>query len=181
MEKVRVHSRLGVMELMSYTEIKSRLIVFSADGRTSGKVMSKRSNIPPTVIVSAIALVTFSLFCLGCAKRIGFSALPPARSGKALARIELTYNRNDSLVVTLSGVPDPATIKSSYTCYVLWVSTPDRKSISNAGRIQVDNGKASLTTLTPQRKFLLLITAESSGDVTSPGSDILFQTKEISW
>jgi hypothetical protein len=131
--------------------------------------------------LSAAALVALALFCLGCAKRVGFTALPPARSGKATARIELTYNRNDSLEVKLSGVPDPAAIKSDYTCYVLWVSTPDLKSVTNAGRIRVESGKASLITLTPQRKFILSITAESSGDVTSPGPDILFQTKEVSW
>jgi hypothetical protein len=131
--------------------------------------------------ISAAALVALSLFCLGCAKRVGFTALPPARSGKATARIELTYNRNDTLEVKLSGVPDPSAIKSDYTCYVLWVSTPDQKSVTNAGGIRVENGKASLVTLTPQRKFLLSITAETSGDVTAPGPDILFQTKEISW
>ena len=129
---------------------------------------------------SAAALLTLSLLYLGCAKRVGFSALPSARSGKATARIELTYNRNDSLEVKLSSVPDPAAIKSDYTCYVLWVSTPDHQSVTNAGRIRVENGKASLTTLTPQRRFLLSITAEPSGDVTSPGPDVLFQTKEVS-
>ena len=127
------------------------------------------------------ALATLALACLGCAKRVGFAALPPARSGKATAKIELTYNRNDSLEVKLSGVPDPAAIKSDYTCYVLWVSTPDQKNVTNTGRIQVENGKASLITLTPQRKFLLSITAEANGEVTSPGPDVLFQTKEINW
>ena len=127
------------------------------------------------------ALLAFSLFCLGCAKRVGFTALPPARSGKATAKIELTYNRNDALEIKLSGVPDPASIKNNYTCYVLWVATPDQKNVTNAGGIRVEAGKASLVTLTPQRKFLLLITAETSGDVTAPGPDVLFQTKEINW
>ena len=160
---------------MSYTPNESRSKPTIVCGKRHGKGMSKHGKL------SAAALVTLSLFCLGCAKRVGFTALPPARSGKATARIELTYNHNDSLEVKLSGVPDPAAIKSDYTCYVLWVSTPDRQSLTNAGRIRVENGKASLVTLTPQRKFLLSITAEPSGDVTSPGPDILFQTKEISW
>jgi hypothetical protein len=166
---------LGLAKPLSYTHNELCSKPESIRSQQHGNGMSKNGKI------SAAALVTLSLCGLGCAKRVGFAALPPARSGKATARIELTYNRNDSLEVKLSGVPDPAAIKSDYTCYVLWVSTPDNKSITNAGRIRVEGGKASLVTLTPQRKFLLSITAEPSGEVTSPGPDLLFQTKEINW
>ena len=160
---------------MRYTSIELCSKPFIGCGKRHGNGMSNYRKI------SSTALAFFALTCLGCAKRVGFAALPPARSGKATARIELTYNRNDSLEVKLSGVPDPASIKSDYTCYVLWVSTPDQKNVTNAGRIRVEGGKASLVTLTPQRKFLLSITAESSGDVTAPGPDVLFQSKEVSW
>ena len=165
----------GMAEPMSYTSVGLCAKSYIDCGARNGNGMSKHGK------VLATALVTLSVFSLGCAKRVGFAALPPARSGKATARIELTYNRNDSLEVKLSGVPDPSAIKKEYTCYVLWVSTPDQKSVTNAGGIRVENGKASLLTLTPQRKFLLSITAEVSGDVTTPGPDVLFRTKEVIW
>ena len=121
------------------------------------------------------------LLLAGCAKDIKFQALPLASSGKAAVRVELTYNRNDTLRVKISNAPEPSTLNPRYTRYVLWVATTDRQSIVNAGQLRVENGKAELMTLTPLRKFILSITAEAQGDATTPGPDVLFQTKEINW
>lgn len=117
----------------------------------------------------------------GCAKRARFNSLPLARSGTAEVRIELTYNRNNAIIVQLSKVPDPSELNSKYTRYVLWVATPDRRHVINVGQLRVENNKADLRTLTPLHRFILFITAETSGEVMEPGPDILFETKEITW
>jgi len=118
----------------------------------------------------------------GCAKRIRFDPLPLARAGKATARLELTYDRNNTLQIELSNVPEPSILNDRYTRYVLWVASPDRQSVVNAGQLRVDEAKkAEIRTLTPLRNFVLFITAEPRGDVMTPGPDIVFQTKEIRW
>jgi len=118
----------------------------------------------------------------GCAKQIAFRSLPLAGRGKANVRIELTYNRNDILNVRLSEIPDPSTINSQFTRYVLWVATPDRQYITNVGQLRVDErGRADMVTLTPMRRFILFITAEPHGEVRTPGPDLLFETEEIFW
>ena len=118
----------------------------------------------------------------GCTKRIRFNAFPIARTGTATVQIELTYDRNNYLNVKLSNVMDPSKINDKFTRYVLWVATPDRQHVMNVGQIRVDEtNQANIKTLTPFRKFILFITAESNGEAMSPGSDILFETKEINW
>ena len=118
----------------------------------------------------------------GCAKRIRFDPLPLARAGKATARLELTYDRNNTLQIELSNVPEPSILNDKYTRYVLWVASPDRQSVVNVGQLRVEETKkAEIRTLTPLRNFVLFITAEPQGDVMAPGHDIVFQTKEIRW
>ncbi len=126
-------------------------------------------------------LVIVAIFTAGCAKRVRFQSLPLAGAGTATARVDLTYDRNDTIEVKLAKVPDPASLNDKFTRYVLWVTTPDKSHVINAGQLRVENNKAELKTLTPLRRFLLFITAESSGDTMLPGPDILFQTKEIEW
>ena len=128
-----------------------------------------------------LVMAAILLSSAGCARRVKFTALPPARSGTANLRVELTYDRNDLLLVKLSNVPDPSELNSKFTRYVLWVATPDRRRVINVGQLRVDKNKAEIRTLTPLHRFLLFITAEPSGDVMDPGPDVLFETKEVNW
>jgi hypothetical protein len=132
--------------------------------------------------ILTLALAVVALLVSGCAKRVSFRSLPLARSGNATVRIELTYDRNNILQVKLSRVPEPSSLNNQFTRYVLWVATPDRQHIINVGQLRVDEkNQADIRTLTPLHRFILFITAETSGDVMSPGSDVLFETKEINW
>ena len=131
--------------------------------------------------IVALALLLI-LLSSGCAKRIRFDALPQAQGGKATGRVELTYDRNNTMEVKLENVPDPSTLNPQYTRYVLWVATPDRQHTVNVGQLRVDEKKnAAIKTLTPLRNFILFITAEPQGDAKTPGPDVIFQTAEIRW
>ena len=133
-------------------------------------------------LVALLLLAGAIVNASGCTRRMQFSPLPAARGGKATVEVELTYDRNNTLLIEMSSVPDPATLNTAYTRYVLWVATPDRQTIVNAGQIRVtEDRSARIQTLTPLRDFILFITAEARGDVASPGPDVLFETGEIHW
>lgn len=137
---------------------------------------------PRCTKILRLALAGAILLTAACTRQIRFAALPPARGGEASVRVELTYDRNNTLRIQLSNVPDPSAINPTYTRYVLWVATPDRQTVVNAGQIRVDeNRRAEMQTLTPLRDFVLFITAETRGDVTSPGPDMVFQSEAIHW
>ena len=127
-------------------------------------------------------MLALGLLAAGCAKNVHLTALPLAKGGKANVKVELTYDRNNTLEVKLAGVPEPSALKPEYTRYVLWATTPDRQHMVNIGQLRVDEKKnAAIKTLTPFRSFRLVITAEAAGDVTAPGPDTLFESEEIRW
>jgi hypothetical protein len=131
--------------------------------------------------LTLVALAT-TLAAGGCAKRVRLTALPLARGGQATVRVELTYDRNNALQVQLANVPPPDTFNPQYTRYVLWVATPERQSVVNAGQLRVDqNRKAEIRTLTPFRSFVLFITAEAHGEAIQPGPDVVFESGKIQW
>ncbi len=147
--------------------------------REAGKIFTATHTTPKWLIA---ALLVLCLLGTACVKKIRFTPSPLARAGEASARIDLTYNRNNTIEVELSKVPDPATLKDTFTRYVLWVATPDRQRVVNAGQLRVDeNNTADITTLTPLRSFILFITAETRGDAATPGPDIVFETEEVNW
>ena len=131
---------------------------------------------------SAIAGLLISVLLLaGCGKTIRLKPLPVAKGGEATVRVELTYNRNDQILVKVSG-PEPSAYGSNYTRYVVWVATPDRTQVANVGQIRVEGGKGELRTVTPLRKFHLFLTVEEQGDAQKPGPQVVFEApKEIEW
>lgn len=129
-----------------------------------------------------LLLVGVVLFAVGCAKTVRLRPLPLAGSGRATAKVELTFDRNNTLDVRLTGVPEPSSLKPEYTRYVLWAATPDRRHIVNIGQLRVDEKKnAAIKTLTPLRSFILFITAEPSGEVMQPGPDVVFDSSLTTW
>ena len=135
-----------------------------------------------SITASCSLILTLALLGSGCAKKVRFKALPLAGRGTAAAVVNLTYDRNNILEVKLSNVPDPAAIKAGYTRYVLWAATEDREHAVNIGQLRVDEKKnAAIKTLTPLRSFILFITAEPAGDVTSPGPDTVFEAPLTKW
>ena len=145
-----------------------------------GGKISLTANTAPKLLTAALGILLLS--SAGCAKKIRFTSFPLAQAGEASAQIELTYNRNNVIEVKLSKVPDPSALKDTFERYVLWVATPDRQRVVNVGQLRVDeNHTADISTLTPFRSFVLFITAETRGDVETPGPDIVFETEEINW
>jgi hypothetical protein len=114
----------------------------------------------------------------GCQKDIHLHALPAlAGTGHADVRVVLTYDRNNLLTVSLSGVKDGR--------YVAWTTPPGGDPVGdpiNVGQIRVEGGKGKIETLTPLRKFTVMITEEENGEARKPSARVVFQSeKEIEW
>ena len=121
-----------------------------------------------------IFLLGMLLAIAGCQKDIRLHAIPAlAGSGHASVRVVLTYDRNNLLTISLSGVKDGR--------YVAWTIPPAGDPVS-VGQIRVEGGKGKIETLTPLRKFAVMITEEENGEARKPGPRVVFQSeKEIEW
>src|SRR5687768_11828383 len=69
-----------------------------------------------------------------------------------------------SPVITLAGLPAPGSL-GSYSTYVAWVATPVMDRVHRLGEVR--NGRAQLPAIDLD-KFIILVTAEASANVTSP-------------
>ncbi len=120
-------------------------------------------------------LAFLSAATAGCSKDIRLRALPAlAGSGHASVRVVLTYDRNNLLTASMSGVPDGR--------YVVWTTPAAGGEPVNVGQIRIEGGKGKIETLTPLRKFTVMITAEENGEVRKPGPRLVFQSdREIEW
>lgn len=134
---------------------------------------------------ASLVFALISLLALAaCRKHLRLEAvpgLPVQATGSADARVVLTYDRNDNIHVHLAGVPAPESFGARYTRYVVWTQPPGGKAV-NVGQIRVENGRGSLETLTPLRRFQLFITVEEKGDVQQPGPLVVFRReKDVEW
>ncbi len=66
------------------------------------------------------------------------------------------------VTLTVSGLPDPQSL-GDYSTFVAWVTTPLLYPMTKLG--EVGNGTTQLSPIS-LNKFLLLVSAEASGDVT---------------
>ncbi len=124
------------------------------------------------------------LACAGCRKNIRLQALPALQGGQGTLRVTLTYDRNNILEVRLTGVKPPESFGPQYTRYVVWTEVAGAAGPAvNVGQIRVEApGTGSLNTLTPLRRFHVLITVEEKGDARQPGPLAVFRTeKELAW
>ena len=69
-----------------------------------------------------------------------------------------------SPVITLEGLPAPASL-GPYSTYVAWVASPVMDPVTRLGEVR--NGSGQLPAITLD-KFIILVTAESSANVTAP-------------
>ena len=133
-------------------------------------------------IVMMIAAALIAVLTLTACKRdVRLQMLPALKGGNAGVSVVLTYDRNNNVQVRLSGVQPPESFGPQYTRYVVWTEAGGGAPV-NVGQIRVENGKGLLLTLTPFRRFGILITVEEKGDARQPGSLAVFHTdKEIEW
>lgn len=76
-----------------------------------------------------------------------------------------------SPVITLEGLPAPASL-GAYSTYVAWIATPVMDQVHGLGEVR--NGRAQLPPIALD-KFIILVTAEASANVTSPSGRLVLR------
>jgi hypothetical protein len=129
--------------------------------------------------VAACLLIFLTM--AACKRDVRLQRVPPLIAGDAGIRVVLTYDRNNTLELRLSNVQPPESFGAQYTRYVVWTETAGAPPV-NVGQIRVEGGKGKMQTLTPLRRFGVLITVEEKGDARQPGPLAVFHTsKEVEW
>lgn len=96
----------------------------------------------------------------------------------ALAKIELERGDNQNTVGTLTveHLAPPQELRTDLTVYVTWVRPSGARDWQNVGQLMVGEDRAgSLEMRVPYDQFDLSVSAESTGDVSTPSQMIVLQ------
>ena len=128
-------------------------------------------------------LVAAMVFGLGCmtpstnTRPLESSKSMPASEGTAMAAGG--PNGNTALRVKVKHLAPAAKIVDGAEVYVVWVQ-PENGQPQNVGILTVNkNLEGSLSTITPHKRFRVLVTPESNGQVQQPNNDEVF-TSDVS-
>ena len=127
-------------------------------------------------------VVAAAMFGVGCMGMGATSAQPlqtsedmPASEGSALA--SKGSNGNTALTIRVKHLAPASRIAEEAQVYVVWVE-PEGGTPQNVGVLTVDRElEGTLSTLTPHRKFRVVITPEANGQVQEPSGNEVFTTQ----
>jgi hypothetical protein len=125
-------------------------------------------------------VVTAARFGVGCfgattAQPLQSSADMPASEGSVMAT--KGSNGNTALNVRVKHLAPASRISEEAQVYVVWVE-PEGGTPQNVGVLTVDKDlEGSLTTITPHRKFRVVITPEENGQVQEPSGTEVFTSQ----
>lgn len=130
------------------------------------------------VVVTALSVSGCALFTPNStsAQALQASGDVPAGEGTVMARAG--SNGNTALTVRVKHLAPASRIEQDAQVYVVWVEPPNSPP-QNVGVLSVSrNLDGTLSTITPHRKFRVLITPEQNGQVDKPSGAEVF-TSEV--
>lgn len=101
----------------------------------------------------------------------GSDASPAGQGTVAVAK---GASGNTALTVRVKHLAPAERLASDTSVYVVWV-TPEGAPPQNVGILTVDRDlQGTLSTITPHKRFKVMVTPEKSGEITAPEHDEVF-------
>ncbi len=127
--------------------------------------------------VLSLAIPTVAVFA---AMPQGCSTPQPMRSGDGVPASQGTVkatagpNGNTNLAIRVKHLALPSKVAADTTVYVVWVQPRNGAKQSVGALVLDDNLEGSLDTVTPHRRFQLIVSPEASGQVAYPAHEAVF-------
>lgn len=115
---------------------------------------------------------------LGCAGAQRMQTGPTTPGAQGTVQAAEGKNGNTTLQIEVKHLAQPSLLAADATVYVVWVR-PMNAAAQNAGALLVnDRLEGELKTLSPHKRFAVLVTPEPSAQVTQPSHEPVF-TAEV--
>lgn len=99
-----------------------------------------------------------------------------APAGQGTIAVARGAGGNTALTVRVKHLAPAAKLANDTSVYVVWVE-PEGAPPQNVGVLTVDNNlQGSLSTITPHKRFKVMVTPEKSGEISAPEHDEVFTT-----
>lgn len=138
--------------------------------------MKTSSKIP---MIFTTVLLSMAFGCLGgCSQQIDFQKSAKVPAATISATVSRDGNNNYKLDIKVENLAKPEALTPPKKVYVVWVR--HAKGYQNIGQILLDRKlKGSLSSVTPYKPMSVMITAENSSSVLTPGNMTVLESKNI--
>lgn len=127
------------------------------------------------------ALAALATLQLGCEKMKFWQKSPqPMASGAEVPASEGTVratkgdNNNTNLAIRVKHLAPAQKVEADSTVYVVWLQQPDQPRQNIGGLVLNKNLEGSLDTVTPYRRFSIMVTPEVNAMVEQPSHKSVF-------
>ena len=132
----------------------------------------------------AIGVGSMVLMAEGCSSSgpAGFENSPSLSAAESRIKVRSASNGNSEIKLQVKHMTPPDKVKSGTSTYVVWAQPTDTTDapMMNLGQMTPDKDlKAEFQSVTPYRKFKILLTPESDRSARAPTADPVLWTKEI--
>ena len=134
----------------------------------------------PIGFIMCIAAIIFVFGMTSCAKKMNFQSSNVVPAAQGNVKIKKDNNNNYHVDVSVTNLAEPKRLSPPKDTYVVWIETPD--GVTNAGRMGSSSGlfssalKAKLSATSLSKPTRVFITAETDGNISFPGSEIVLTT-----
>lgn len=155
--------------------VRLRLATLRARCNSPNSTTRKEGKFSMKTLTAAV-LVSLLIGTGGCATKIVFPGSPTVPAAQAKAKINRDDNGNAKIELKVRHLARPSSLYPPRSVYIVWLQTPENKSI-NFGQLTVDDDlEGTITGISPYARFRIVITAEDGPEVLSPGPQIVLST-----
>ncbi len=129
---------------------------------------------------SKVLIMTLAVVLISCTTTVKFPVSKIAPAAEGVVKIKKDKNGNYQIDLTVKYLSNPDRLNPPRSQYIVWLLTQDSLT-RNMGRLVSDNkNKARFKNATSFRPTQIFITAENDGEITSPGTQELFRSEQLS-
>ena len=141
--------------------------------------MRLRTSIVGRLVLAAVmpTLAVAAGLPLGCATTQAMRTGVRVPASEATVKATEGDNGNTRLTIRVKHLAQPSKVAADATVYVVWIQ-PSNAKPQNVGALSLnDNLEGHLDTMTPHRRFLMIVTPEPSALVGHPTHEPVFTSK----
>ncbi len=136
---------------------------------------SQNSIIHRVVFVAVMsAFVVLAGMQIGCVKTQSMHSSASVPASEGTVSVSKGENDNTNITIEVKHLAPPPKMASDATVYVVWIQPMDNTMQNVGAMILDDNLTGTLNTVTPHRRFKVLVTPEPSGKVAYPTHEPVF-------
>jgi len=141
----------------------------------------KNSNV---LKLSVLLFVVLMMVMTSCSKHVAFQISPVAPAARGNVSMKIGKNENYHIKIDISNLAEVDRMHTPNKTYVIWLQTP-ADDYKNIGQLESSSNMvssklhASFETFTAFRPTKIFITAEESGSVYTPGSNLILTTNRF--